>query len=178
MASGGTTPVAIIGAVTGGASLAWNVFRAARERERLYVSLNVFQEDMPEHKGPVAMLAIVNHGKFPAHIVNAGISDEPKIPWSWRWPFKAMSFKTRNRALFGLLRKALGQPTMRFLPLDIPEKVLPPRELFSYKVERSDADIESWLRERRWLNVHSSIRNYVVRLVDSRKQIPAKYQRQ
>ncbi len=141
-ASSGTGVIAVVGAATGVASLLWNVLRAARERENLYVSFNVSHEDSFEHQGPVAMIGIVNHGKYPAHIVSVGISQEREIPWHWRWPFRSFSFKTRNRAMFGFLRRILGRKTTTFLRLQLGGTVLPPRELLSYRVDRPDHDIE------------------------------------
>jgi len=148
-----------------------SVWRVISERERLHITLGVFDEDRPEHKGPVAEITIVNVGRLPAYVVEAAVVQ--RLPWPLRWPFRSLSFRTRSRWFPRVMfsRSVVWHVKFPGTSGGPMWGTLEPRALMRNSTTNEEL-IDAWVRERRWIIVSTAIRFYAARITDNRSKRP------
>jgi hypothetical protein len=177
--SSGPTVTAIVGAVTGGLALLWNVGRALREGARLRVSYYVYGVEYGEPTA--AAVSIANTGTLPAYISDVGLTAHR--PWLARVPLlRSASYRTLNRwwLRWAVKRTQLTQWRIHTDP-DITGKLEPgemkegrlvemvngaPEPMNAVKVEHKV------LTEYPFVLVETGLRRHWARVVDNRPRRP------
>jgi hypothetical protein len=153
--------VAAIGAVTGVIAVAWNIWRAVREGERLVLSFNVFTED--DHAS--TYIGFANLGTIPAHIVSVSVTRKPL--WQHRTPVLRASSQHAwwRQRLWRLTRNTYTNRHVSFESEVGGMRVEPGQAV---RLALIDPDPARFLDEWRWLVVQTGVRTYVQKLADLR----------
>jgi hypothetical protein len=191
--SSGTSAVAIVGAVTGGIALVWNIWRSAREGARLRVNFYVYEIDTPDEKSPAADISIANAGTLPAYVSDVRLTEH--LPWMGRVPLvRSLSFRTMNRWWLRWLsnRYVLSQLrietdhdlTGRIEPGEMKDaRFMVKLMTTTFGSEADDGDewheevqpmtaakVERIAATRQWAVVETGLRRYTARVVDNRER--------
>jgi hypothetical protein len=163
---------AIVGAAGGTFAVVWTLWRAYRERERVWVKFYAFDDETASgHRQLVAQTEIVNLGTLPTQVVE--VERVKKLPYGLRWPVRVLFFRTRDRwPLRWLLNRSRALfSRVKTFPCD----VLPPRQVAKHRIEGKSDDVARWVREKQSLVVTTGVRWYVAKITDNRPPRPPNY---
>lgn len=153
----------IVGAVTGGVALLWNMYRGLRERARLHVTFYVRTiKEGEETTALLAMVEIMNYGTLPAYIKAVDTSDH--VPWPRAWPIlRSIPIRTRFRWAFRFLMWPHYYASEARFTEALPARI-EAGEACERQLDIDRTKVEQYIRRRQWLVVETPLKQYPVRI--------------